>query len=89
MLRAIFASFIAGSLAAATLEGTRRCAHKCLLALCRRVYLAGRQARYKLGGGHPEARGTQNAPSQLTNYRFLKIDKLVFGSSASANFREA
>jgi hypothetical protein len=31
-------------------------------------------------------RGRRQLP--LTNYRFLGIDELVFGSSASANFRE-
>jgi hypothetical protein len=36
--------FIGVSLAAASVEGARRCAHECVLALCYRVYLTGRQA---------------------------------------------
>jgi len=41
------------------------------------------------GRGRIATGGTESARPLLTNYRFLGIDEVVFGSSASANFREA
>jgi hypothetical protein len=38
------------------------------------------------GGGRPYATRLRTRAPPLTNYRFLEIDELVFGSSASANF---
>ena len=46
--------------------------------------VAGARERAPIGDG-----GARSAQPPKTNYRFLGIDELVFGSSACANFREA
>ena len=56
---------------------------------CAAQYRAPTRTGVRREQGPERDRGHRELQPPLTNYRFSGIDALVFGSSASANFRES